>query len=97
MGIAGLGVGIIKEDLLQKVAATTPVLLDYKLMIENDSMYNTPPAYAIYVLGLVLEWIDSMGGLEVMQERNIKKSIFFMIILIVVICISHIVIKIIVL
>ena len=64
----------IKEDLLQKVAATTPVLLDYKLMIENDSMYNTPPAYAIYVLGLVLEWIDSMGGLEVMQERNIKKA-----------------------
>ena len=53
MGIAGLGVAIIKEDLLQKVAATTPVLLDYKLMIENDSMYNTPPAYAIYVLGLV--------------------------------------------
>ena len=92
MGIAGLGVAIIKEDLLQKVAATTPVLLDYKLMIENDSMYNTPPAYAIYVLGLVLEWIDSMGGLEVMQER-----IFFMIILIVVISISHIVIKIIVL
>ena len=43
-------------------------------MIENDSMYNTPPAYAIYVLGLVLEWIDSMGGLEVMQERNIKKA-----------------------
>ena len=40
MGIAGLGVAIIKEDLLQKVAATTPVLLDYKLMIENDSMYN---------------------------------------------------------
>ena len=74
MGIAGLGVAIIKEDLLQKVAATTPVLLDYKLMIENDSMYNTPPAYAIYVLGLVLEWIDSMGGLEVMQERNIKKA-----------------------
>lgn len=97
MGIAGLGVAIIKEDLLQKVAATTPVLLDYKLMIENDSMYNTPPAYAIYVLGLVLEWIDSMGGLEVMQERNIKKLIFFMIILIVVISISHIVIKIIVL
>ena len=74
MGIAGLGVAIIREDLLQDVAQTTPVLLDYKLMIENDSMYNTPPAYAIYVLGLVLEWIDSMGGLEVMQERNIKKA-----------------------
>ena len=54
MGIAGLGVAIIKEDLLQKVAPTTPVLLDYKLMIDNDSMYNTPPAYAIYVLCLLL-------------------------------------------
>lgn len=74
MGIAGLGVAIIKEELLQKVADNTPVLLDYKLMIDNDSMYNTPPAYAIYVLGLVLEWIDGMGGLEVMQERNIEKS-----------------------
>lgn len=74
MGIAGLGVAIIKEELLQKVAPTTPVLLDYKLMIDNDSMYNTPPAYAIYVLGLVLEWIDNLGGLEVMQERNIKKA-----------------------
>ena len=74
MGIAGLGVAIIREDLLQDVAKTTPVLLDYKLMIKNDSMYNTPPAYAIYVLGLVLEWIDSLGGLEVMKERNEKKA-----------------------
>ena len=74
MGIAGLGVAIIREDLLQDVAKTTPVLLDYKLMIKNVSMYNTPPAYAIYVLGLVLEWIDSLGGLEVMKERNEKKA-----------------------
>lgn len=74
MGIAGLGVAIIKKDLLQKVSTTTPVLLDYTLMIENDSMYNTPPAYAIYVLGLVLEWIDEMGGLEVMEKRNIEKA-----------------------
>ena len=74
MGIAGLGVAIIREDLLQDVAQTTPVLLDYKLMIKNDSMYNTPPAYAIYVLGLVLEWIDSLGGLEVIKERNEKKA-----------------------
>lgn len=74
MGIAGLGVAIIRKDLLQKVSATTPVLLDYTLMIDNDSMYNTPPAYAIYVLGLVLEWIDKMGGLEVMEKRNIEKA-----------------------
>ncbi|MFI3324625.1 MAG: 3-phosphoserine/phosphohydroxythreonine transaminase [Clostridia bacterium] len=74
MGIAGLGVAIIKKDLLQDVKADTPVLLDYKLQIENDSMYNTPSAYAIYVLGLVLQWIDNLGGLEVMKERNEKKA-----------------------
>ena len=74
MGIAGLGVAIIKEVLLQQVAPTTPVLLDYKLMIENDSMYNTPPAYAIYVLGLVLEWIDNQGGLTVMETKNKEKA-----------------------
>lgn len=74
MGIAGLGVAIIKKDLLQDVNKETPVLLDYKLQIANDSMYNTPPAYAIYVLGLVLQWIDDLGGLEKMEERNIKKA-----------------------
>lgn len=74
MGIAGLGVAIIKQEILQKVAPQTPVLLDYQLVIENDSMYNTPPAYAIYVLGLVLEWIDTLGGLEVMEKRNQEKA-----------------------
>lgn len=74
MGIAGLGVAIIKEELLRKVPDSTPVLLDYQLMIDNDSMYNTPPAYAIYILGLVLEWIDDLGGLEVIEKMNIKKA-----------------------
>lgn len=74
MGIAGLGVAIIKEELLRKVPDSTPVLLDYQLMIDNDSMYNTPPAYAIYILGLVLEWIDNLGGLEVIEKMNIKKA-----------------------
>jgi phosphoserine aminotransferase len=74
MGIAGLGVAIIKEELLQPVAPQTPVLLDYKTMIESDSMYNTPPTYAIYVLGLVLEWIDGLGGLTAMEQRNQEKA-----------------------
>lgn len=74
IGIAGLGVAIIKKDLLVKVPEKTPILMDYSLMIENDSMYNTPPAYAIYVCGLVLEWIDQQGGLEVLQEKNQKKA-----------------------
>ena len=44
------------------------------MIAQNDSMYNTPPAYAIYVLGQVLKWIDSLGGLEAMKERNEKKA-----------------------
>jgi len=74
MGIAGLGVAIIKKTLLQPVPDNTPVLLNYSLMIANDSMYNTPPAYAIYVLGLVLEWIDTQGGLEVIAKQNQEKA-----------------------
>ncbi len=73
MGIAGLGVAIIKEELLQDVKEDCPVLLDYKLMIANDSMYNTPPTFSIYILGEVLKWIDELGGLEVMQKRNEEK------------------------
>ena len=49
-------------------------MLDYKLMADNDSMYNTPPCYSIYMCKLVLEWIKSLGGLEVMKERNEKKA-----------------------
>jgi phosphoserine aminotransferase len=74
MGIAGLGVAIIDESILIDIKKDTPVLLDYKLMINKDSMYNTPPAYNIYMLGLVVEWIEKLGGLEVMQVRNHKKA-----------------------
>lgn len=74
MGIAGLGIAIIKKTLLKEPLDKTPVLLDYKLMVENDSMYNTPSAYAIYILGLVLQWIDELGGLTVIEQCNIEKA-----------------------
>lgn len=74
MGCAGLTVVIIREDLLGNAKENTPVLLDYKTMADKDSMYNTPPTYAIYILGLVLEWIESMGGLEAMEKLNEKKA-----------------------
>lgn len=74
MGIAGLGVVIIREDLIKPHKENIPVLAEYDTMLKADSMYNTPPAYAIYVLGLVLQWIDAQGGLEVMAERNQKKA-----------------------
>ena len=48
--------------------------MEYNTIADNDSMYNTPPTFSIYVLGLVLEWIDSMGGLEVMQKKNEEKA-----------------------
>ena len=49
-------------------------MMDYAPLADKDSMYNTPPTYAIYILGLVLEWIEQMGGLEVMQKRNEEKA-----------------------
>lgn len=54
MGIAGLGIAIVRKDLLNDVPANAPVLMDYSLMIKKDSMYNTPSAYAIYMCGIVL-------------------------------------------
>lgn len=75
MGPAGLTVVIVREDLLGRYPQEKmPVLLDWKLQAEKDSMYNTPPTYAIYILGLVLEWIEEMGGIEALEQNNIKKA-----------------------
>ncbi len=76
MAPAGLTVVIIREDLLGKARKETPTMLDYKIMADNDSMYNTPPCYCIYVAKLVYEWILELGGLEEMQRRNQKKAAF---------------------
>ena len=74
MAPAGLTVVIVREDLLGKARDITPAMLDYKLMADNGSMYNTPPCYCIYVAKLVYEWILDMGGLEAMKARNEKKA-----------------------
>lgn len=74
MSCAGLTVVIVREDLLNRAAENIPVLLNYKTMAEKDSMYNTPPTYAIYILKLVLEWIESLGGLKAMEDRNKAKA-----------------------
>lgn len=70
---AGLTVVIIREDLAGHTLPATPTMLDYAVQIKNASMYNTPPTYPIYVCKLVLEWIQSLGGLEAMKARNEKK------------------------
>ena len=74
MAPAGLTVVIIREDLLGTEKEFTPVMLNYKEMAENDSMYNTPPCYAIYVAGLVYKWALKNGGLEAMKKRNEEKA-----------------------
>ena len=74
MAPAGLTLVIVREDLLGKARPETPTMLNWQTMAANDSMYNTPPCYCIYVAKLVYEWILSMGGLEEMKRRNERKA-----------------------
>ncbi len=72
---AGLTIVIVREDLLGEPLEGTPTMFNYKVMVENDSMYNTPPCWPIYMCKLVLEWIkNDIGGLEKMEERNVRKA-----------------------
>ena len=74
MAPAGLTVVIIREDLIGEAQEITPTMFRYTTHAENNSMFNTPPCYCIYVLGLVLEWLDSLGGLEEMKKINELKA-----------------------
>ena len=74
MAPAGLTLVIVREDLLDFAEENMPTMLEWKTMAENDSMYNTPPCYTIYMAKLVYEWILSIGGLEKMKEMNEKKA-----------------------
>lgn len=75
IGPAGVVIVIIREDLItEDVLPGTPTMLTYKTHADADSLYNTPPAYGIYICGKVFQWLKSMGGLEVMKERNEKKA-----------------------
>ena len=74
MAPAGVTLVIVRDDLLEYGKPDMPSMLDWKLMAENGSMYNTPPCYAIYIAGLVYEWILGLGGLEKMKEMNEKKA-----------------------
>ena len=72
---AGLTIVIVREDLLRSdLPAYVPTMCNYKIMADNDSMYNTPSCYPIYICKLVLEWIKEMGGLTAMQAHNEKKA-----------------------
>ncbi len=74
MAPAGLTLVIVREDLIGNAREYTPAMLDYKLMADGESMYNTPPCWCIYVAKLVYEWIRDLGGLEEMKKLNEKKA-----------------------
>ncbi len=75
IGPAGVVIVIIREDLItEDVLAGTPTMLKYKTHADNGSLYNTPPAYGIYICGKVFKWIKKMGGLTKMKEINEKKA-----------------------
>ncbi|MBE5781634.1 MAG: 3-phosphoserine/phosphohydroxythreonine transaminase [Clostridiales bacterium] len=74
VGPAGLTVVIVRDDLIGHAKPEVPIYLDYKTQADGGSMYNTPPTFAIYMAGLVFEWMESLGGVEAMAERNYKKA-----------------------
>ncbi|QNM98173.1 3-phosphoserine/phosphohydroxythreonine transaminase [Chitinimonas koreensis] len=74
IGPAGLTIVIVREDLLGQALPGTPTMFDYKIQAEGDSMYNTPPTFAIYVAGLVFKWMQRQGGLKAIEQRNIEKA-----------------------
>jgi phosphoserine aminotransferase len=74
IGPSGLTLVIVRDDLIGQALPVCPSAFDYKQVADNDSMYNTPPTYAIYIAGLVLKWIDMQGGLAAMESHNRKKA-----------------------
>ncbi len=75
LGPAGVCIVIVREDLIQEVEKTLPDMLSYKTYIDNDSLFNTPPTFAIYMMGLMLEYLlEEIGGLENMKKINEKKA-----------------------
>ena len=74
LGASGSTLVIVKKDILGKVSRKLPSMMDYQLHIKNDSMYNTPSTFAVYVNLLVLEWIQAQGGLQALGKRNQTKA-----------------------
>ncbi len=74
LGPAGLTLVIVREDLLGHALPACPSAFDYQLVADNQSMYNTPPTYSIYIAGLVFQWLKTQGGIAAMEQRNIAKA-----------------------
>jgi phosphoserine aminotransferase len=73
-GPAGTTIVIIRDDMLERTPANLPVMLDYKALAASGSLHNTPPAFAIYMVGLVFQWVKKLGGLAEIQKINRKKA-----------------------
>ncbi|MBQ0724763.1 MAG: 3-phosphoserine/phosphohydroxythreonine transaminase [Cycloclasticus sp.] len=74
MGPSGIALTIVREDLIGQVRAGTPSMLDYKNHADADSMFNTPPTYSWYFMGLVFEWLKEQGGVAAIEARNVRKA-----------------------
>jgi phosphoserine aminotransferase len=74
IGPAGLTLVIVREDLIGHAPSGLPTMMDYKIHADSDSMYNTPPTYAIYMAGLVFQWMKRNGGVAKMEQTNIAKA-----------------------
>ena len=74
LGPAGVTVVIVRKDLIGRAPEKIPTMMDYKTHADNGSMYNTPPTYSIYMVGLVLQWLKAQGGVPAIYERNRKKA-----------------------
>ena len=74
IGIAGLCILIVREDLLDFASPLTPAVFHWKRQVQEHSMLNTPPTYSIYIAGLVFEWLLEQGGLSVIEQRNLDKA-----------------------
>jgi len=74
IGCAGVTLVIIREDLLGHALPICPTIFDYKVQAGNNSCYNTPPTYSIYIMGLVFDWLKEQGGAETMAQRNFNKA-----------------------
>tara|TARA_B110000902_G_scaffold252081_1_gene313113 strand:+ start:1589 stop:2650 length:1062 start_codon:yes stop_codon:yes gene_type:complete len=74
MGPAGTTLVVVKEAILGKVSRKIPSMMDYKVQIDKESMFNTPPVFAVYTSMLTLEWLKSLGGIEAIEKENFKKA-----------------------
>jgi phosphoserine aminotransferase len=74
LGPAGVVVAVVREDLVNAGRADIPAIMKYSTHVENDSLYNTPPTYTIYLVKLVLEWVKGLGGLAAVEKRNEEKG-----------------------